>query len=378
MFWKLMPSENISLDERNSLANFILNTDKFTQGEYVKKFEKEWSEWQNCKYSVFVNSGSSANLLLVKSMIDLYGNGGLICQSTTWPTNINPALQLKGIDFLQLCDNNLYNFGPEINQLKDYITKLKPKYLFITHVLGFNAFSQEIQDLCYKNGVKIIEDCCESHGASYYTTKVGNLGEAGTFSFYYGHHMTTIEGGMISTNNKDLYNQLIINRSHGLLREHPEKELIETNCDRRFTFLTDGFNFRNTEINAYLGCLQLPKLTENIKIRNKNYEYFMTRLDPTKYYTSFITEGLSSFAFPIISKNQNIEKLKEKLTAVGIENRPFIAGNLSKQIYMNKVNMYRDFPNSDLIHTSGMYLGNNQFITNEMMDVGLDILNGAL
>lgn len=375
MFWKLMPSENISLDERKLLANFVLDSDKFTQGEYVKKFESHWSEWQGCKYSVFVNSGSSANLLLVKSMIDLYGEGGMICQATTWPTNINPGIQLKGVNFLQLCDNNLYNFGPDIDQLKHYIQTLKPKYVFITHVLGFNGISQEIIDICNQNNVKIIEDCCESHGANYNGQKVGNLGEAGTFSFYYGHHMTTIEGGMISTNNEELYNLLIINRSHGLLREHPKKDLIETTCDRRFTFLTDGFNFRNTEINAYLGCLQLPNLSKNITIRNDNYKYFMEKLNPEKYYTTFITEGMSSFAFPIISKTKNIETLKQRLTNSGIENRPFIAGNLANQPYMQKVNMYRNFLNSELIHQNGMYLGNNQFITKQMMDSALHILN---
>lgn len=375
MFWKLMPSENLSVEDRQKLAQFIVETDKLTQGNHVKQFEKEWSKWQECNYSVFVNSGSSANLLLVKSMVDLYGDGGMICQATTWPTNVNPAIQLKGINFLQLCDNNLTNFGPDVNKLKHYIKTLKPKYFFVTHVLGFNGLTQEILDICAENNVHIIEDCCESHGAMLGQIKVGNLGQAGTFSFYYGHHMTTIEGGMISTNNEELYNLLIINRSHGLLREHPKKEYIETDCDRRFTFLTDGFNFRNTEINAYLGCLQLPRLSTSIEIRNKNYNYFISNLDSKKYYTSFNSSGISSFAFPIISKSQDITQLKQNLTDAGIENRPFIAGNLFKQPYMKKQNMYQDFPNSDLIHDNGMYLGNNQFITTHMMDVALNVLN---
>jgi len=375
MFWKLMPKENISYEEKQKLSNFILNTDKYTQGEYVKKFEEEWSKWQGCKYSVFVNSGSSANLLLVKSMIDLYGHGGMICQATTWPTNINPAIQLKGINFLQLCDNNLKNFGPDEDQLIHYVKTLKPKYIFITHVLGFNGLSDNILDVCNDNNIVLIEDCCESHGANFQKTKVGNIGLAGTFSFYYGHHLTTIEGGMISTNNEELYYQLLLNRSHGLLREHPNKDQINTNCDRRFTFLTDGFNFRNTEINAYLGLLQLPKLNNNIEIRNKNYNYFISKLDKEKYYTKFESDGISSFAFPIILKSNNIELIKQKLTSAGIENRPFIAGNLFKQPYMANTNMFIDFDIADLIHKNGMYLGNNQFITTDMIDIGLEILN---
>lgn len=375
MFWKLMPSENISEKEKKQLSEFILSTDKYTQGEQVKKFEEEWSAWQGCKYSVFVNSGSSANLILVKSITDIYGKGGFICQATTWPTNINPALQLKNSTFLQLCDNNLNNFGFDINSFKNMVKLLKPKYVFLTHVLGFNGITQEFLNICNENNIILIEDCCESHGALFNNTKVGNVGLAGTFSFYYGHHMTTIEGGMISTNNEELYHQLLLNRSHGLLREHPNKDRIETSCDRRFTFLTDGFNFRNTEINAYLGILQLLKLDDNISIRNKNYEYFISNLDKNKYYFDFNSDGISSFAFPVILKTNKVEELKNKLTDIGVENRPFIAGNLSKQPYLKSVNMYQNFKNADIIHSNGMYLGNNQFITTEMIQKALEVLN---
>jgi len=375
MFWSLMPKENISDDERQALANFILTSDKYTQGALVKQFEEEWSKWQGCKYSVFVNSGSSANLMLVKSVLDLHGHGGFVCQACTWPTNINPVLQLKNSTFLQLCDNNLNNFGFDIYLLKQYIKELRPKYIFLTHILGFNGATQELLDLCKENNIVLIEDCCESHGANFNGTKVGNIGLAGTFSFYYGHHMTTIEGGMISTNNEELYHQLLLNRSHGFLREHPNKENIQTTCDRRFTFLTDGFNFRNTEINAMLGLMQLKKLDNNIKIRNDNYQYFISNLDNTKYETNFDSNGISSFAMPIISKTNNSELLKQKLTSREIENRPFIAGNLFKQPYLKSVNMFSGFPNADKIHNNGLYVGNNQFVDYTMIDVLLDTLN---
>jgi CDP-6-deoxy-D-xylo-4-hexulose-3-dehydrase len=375
MFWSLMPKENISDDERQALANFILTSDKYTQGALVKQFEEEWSKWQGCKYSVFVNSGSSANLMLVKSVLDLHGHGGFVCQACTWPTNINPVLQLKNSTFLQLCDNNLNNFGFDIYLLKQYIKELRPKYIFLTHILGFNGATQELLDLCKENNIVLIEDCCESHGANFNGTKVGNIGLAGTFSFYYGHHMTTIEGGMISTNNEELYHQLLLNRSHGFLREHPNKENIQTTCDRRFTFLTDGFNFRNTEINAMLGLMQLKKLDNNIKIRNDNYQYFISNLDNTKYETNFDSNGISSFAMPIVSKTNNSELLKQKLTSREIENRPFIAGNLFKQPYLKSVNMFSGFPNADKIHNNGLYVGNNQFVDYTMIDVLLDTLN---
>ena len=375
MFWKLMPSENINEDEKKKLADFILSTDKYTQGEHVKKFEEEWSAWQGCKYSVFVNSGSSANLMLAKTVMDIYGPGGFICQATTWPTNINPALQLKNSTYLQLCDNNLNNFGFDTDKFLNFVKTMRPKYVFLTHVLGFNSATKELLEICYENDIVLIEDCCESHGANFNGTKVGNIGAAGTFSFYYGHHLTTIEGGMVSTNDEQIYHQLLLNRSHGFLREHPDKDNINTSCDRRFTFLTDGFNFRNTEINAYLGRLQLPKLDLNIQIRNKNYNYFISKLDKSKYYTDFNSSGISSFAFPIISKTNNIEDIKNKLTKIGIENRPFIAGNLFRQPYLSGVNMFKNFDTADLIHSNGMYLGNNQFITTDMINKGLEVLN---
>jgi CDP-6-deoxy-D-xylo-4-hexulose-3-dehydrase len=379
MFWNLMPKENISQIERESLSNFILTNDKYTQGALVDQFEKEWSAWQGCKYSVFVNSGSSANLILVKSVMDLYGPGGFISQACTWPTNANPAIQLKGSQFLQLCDNNLQNFGFDLDSLKQLIKANKPKYIFLTHVLGFNGASDELLSLCNENNIVLIEDCCESHGATFKEKKVGNIGLAGTFSFYYGHHITTIEGGMISTNNEELYTQLLLNRSHGFLREHPKKDEIKVSdlLDRRFTFLTDGFNFRNTEINAFLGLMQLKKLDKNIEIRNQNYNSFIKELDPNKYYTNFNSNGISSFAMPIITRKNNTKQLKQNLTEMGIENRPFIAGNLFNQPYLKKVNMFNNFKNADILHSDGMYVGNNQFVDYTMVSKLIDVLNNA-
>ena len=225
----------------------------------------------------------------------------------------------------------------------------------------------------------MLEDCCESHGANFNGTKVGNIGIAGTFSFYYGHHMTTIEGGMISTNNEELYHQLVLNRSHGFLREHPNKDNIkfEKELDKNFTFLTDGFNFRNTEPHAFLGLLQLKKLNNNIQKRNKNYQYFISKLDKNKYKVNFNQNGISSFALPIISNTNNTNIIKNLLAQNDIESRPFIAGNLFKQPYMKNVNMYINFSNADYLHSNGLYVGNNQFVEYTMIDKLVDLLNNV-
>lgn len=223
--WKLMHDDAITSNDRKKMCEFILSNKKLSYGEKVKDFEKKWSEWQGCKYSVFVNSGSSANLLIVQAAHDLYGHGNWLAQSCTWATNVAPILQLKkDSSGIYLTDTDLSTLGPNIQQLKKYIVDNKIKYIFLTHLLGIPSVSDILLDLCEKHNIILFEDCCESHGSTWKNKKVGTFGKASTFSFFYGHHITTIEGGMICTDDEELYHHLLLLRSHGLLRELPELE----------------------------------------------------------------------------------------------------------------------------------------------------------
>lgn len=373
-----MSDEAITREQRELMANFILNSNKLTQGERVREFEREWAAWQNCQYAVFVNSGSSANLLIVEAALSLCGGGGFVAQSCTWATNVAPLLQLKGSEFVQLIGVDLQNLGAELNDLETAFQKLKPKFLFLTHVLGFPAVNDELLDLCERYKVILLEDCCESHGANFRGIKIGNFGLAASFSFYYGHHLTTIEGGMVCTNDREFYERILLLRSHGMLRELPaesRQEKLVPDCDPRFTFLCAGYNVRNMEMNAVLGSAQLKDLDAHIAIRNRNFQCFAENLDGEKFHADFKLGGISNYAFPIITRRGAARELCDELTRHKIENRPLIAGSLYRHPMMHNVSPEKLATNSDYIHERGIYVGNHQFVTTEMVSKLCLILN---
>ena len=374
MQWKLMTDRAITDWDRWRLSQFISNSPKLTQGNFVKQFEKEWSEWLGCKYSVFVNSGSSANLMIVRALSDNQKHKW-ISQACTWSTAVSPILQHGD---LQLCDVDLTNFGPDLKNLEHIFETQKPKFMFLTHLLGFCAITQELLDLCEKHEVQIIEDCCESHGAKFGDKKVGTNGVASSFSFYYGHHMTTIEGGMVCTNDESLYHELLLLRSHGLLRELPPEEQDKRrsdNVDPLFTFVRDGYNLRSTDLHAFLGTIQLPGLDECIKKRNENYNTFINNLDSSLYRTDYKSDGCSNFALPIFTKRNNIEQIKTILRENDIEYRPCIAGNLYEHPFMQQVEQETFDDNVKQIHRNCIYVGNHKDVKEDMVIELCEILN---
>jgi len=380
MSWNLMTDNAISENDRSVLSNFVLNSGKLTQGPFVKEFERRWSEWLGCKYSVFVNSGSSANLLIARALAE--ENQTWVCQASTWITNVSPVIQnnLK----LILCDIDLHNFGPKLEYLEDIFQKNENCVLFLTHFIGIPAITKELLALCEKYNVTLVEDCCESHGATYQNVRVGNFGVASSFSFYYGHHMTTIEGGMVCTNDEELYNQFLLLRSHGMLRELPSEvqsrpEYHFEECDPRFTFIRDAYNVRSSDLNAKLGLEQLPRLDSIIESRNENYRAFYGRLDNSKYHFDFAVDepyGLSSFCLPIIPKNGNLQDVKSLLDRLNVESRPFIGGNLSRHpiFQINQCNK-TDLKNVEYLNYNCVYVGNHQDVNVDMVTDLADSLN---
>lgn len=373
--WKLMTDNAISEDEKQCLSEFVLTTSRFTQDRYVNEFEEAWSKWQGCKYSVFVNSGSSANLILVDALKQRYGNGLWISQTLTWSTNVSPIMQM-GLP-LQLCDISLDNLGPELSILEQLFQQTAPTCLFLTHLIGFCAITEELLRLCEKYNVVLVEDCCEAHGATFNGKKVGNFGVASSFSFYFGHHMTTIEGGMVCTDDEKLYHSLLLLRSHGLLRELPNnirEECIVEGIDPYFTFLMPGYNVRNTEMHALLGLLQLERLNGFIRSRNENLKFFLSRLDTERYRSGYNLNGVSSFCLPIWARNEP-EKVKDCLRQLDMEFRPIISGNLYRHPMMEKVTQLRSDKNADIAHTNCVYVGNHPEIKRSQIEVLVNELN---
>jgi CDP-6-deoxy-D-xylo-4-hexulose-3-dehydrase len=374
--WPLMQNA-ITFIDKLKLAKFVVTSDKFTNGPKVKEFEMAWSKLIGAKHSLFVSSGSTANTLLIASLkeyLKLKDNDKVLVPACTWVTSVSPIFQNKLRPIF--CDISLDDYCINIDDLKT-LKKLHPdiKMIFTTHLLGFHSNVSAMKEI-FPDAI-IIEDCCEAHGVKDESGFiVGSNTTGATFSFYYGHHFATIEGGMISTNNTELYTLMRMKRSHGFAREADENTFNEykqkyPEIIPSFLFATDGYNFRNTEIGAVLGLQQIKRFEKIIKIRNENYlKYYniVKNRSDLFYLPSCNIEQMSSFAFPFVCKNKNIYKfLIQEFEKNDIEYRPLVAGNLLKQPFLKNYNFsyVKENYNVDIVHELGLYVGNNHFVSDK-------------
>ena len=361
---------NITKDDLNQVIKFLNKEPILTQSKKVMEFEHKWSKWLGVKYSVFVNSGSSANYLTFLALKYLYGGGGEVLVPTlTWVSDI---VSVAANNFkIKFVDINLKNLCMDERKILASINS-KTKAIFFTHAQGFNGYSNNLIKILKKKKIILIEDVCESHGAVFNKKKIGSFGLMSNFSFYYAHHLSTIEGGMICTNNKKIYEVLRMLRSHGMAREVSDQSINKKfqnkykDLSPNFIFAYPAFNMRNNEISAVLGINQLKRLDTNNKKRAKNLSIFLENLDSTKYITNFDLEGNSNYAFPLILKNSSI-KLRNKLEKLmyrnSIEFRRGNAGggNQVRQPYLKHfgINLNpKKFKNCERIHFFGYYIGN--------------------
>ena len=367
---KLMQN-NITESDLKSVIKFLKNKPILTQSKQVEKFEKKWSEWLGVKYSIFVNSGSSANLLTILAIKIKYGIGEIIVPSLTWVSDIAAVLQN---DF----DPVFVDIDPTTLSMKeeDVLKKInkKTKAIFMTHAQGFSGLSDTLLKYIKKKKIILIEDVCESHGATFNNKKLGTFGLLSNFSFYYAHHLSTIEGGMICTNNKEMYELLRMLRSHGLLREnnnsHFKNNIIKKNpnLSPSFIFMYPAYNMRNNEISAVIGINQLKNLDNNNKLRVKNLEIFLNNLDSKYYRTEYKLLGNSNYAFPLVLRKKNIHNrnlLEKTMRTYNIEARRGNAGggNQLRQPYLKKIIKdkkikFNEFKEVDHVHFYGYYIGN--------------------
>ncbi|HEY4148869.1 MAG TPA: DegT/DnrJ/EryC1/StrS aminotransferase family protein [Chitinophagaceae bacterium] len=378
--WKLQ--ENIlEAKDKEYLVDFIESTERFTQFEKVKQFEASWSKWQETGHSTFVNSGSSADLVMMDAVKEFYkieDGAEVLVPAVTWTTNITSVIQtnLKPV----FVDVNLSDLSFDYDKLEKAVTA-KTKIILVTHLIGLPADMDKIKAIADKHSLLILEDCCESHGATFKGKKIGNFGVASTFSYYWGHHLTTVEGGMICTDNEDLNDLFILKRSHGLARElHPSKHQKYKDkypdIDFNFLFVTHGYNFRNTELHAVLGIEQLKHLDNYIRIRNQNHRQYLQVIDSIRDKLYMIDNpGISSFCLPFIfRKKQDKELFKKTLAQRNVESRPIISGNLLVQPCFSQYGKFSDFPNAQLVQENGTYIGNNQFVNSERLGILSSIL----
>lgn len=376
--------DTISIDNINDLIEWLKTNPQLTKGELTKKFEKKWSDWLGVKYSVFMNSGSSANLAMFYSLMlsKKLKNKKIIVPAVSWVTTVSPVIQL-GLDPI-MCDCDENNLGLNIDHLTKIIEKEKPSCLILVHVLGIPNNMNQIMELCHKHDIIVLEDTCEAVGSKINEKKLGSIGLMSSFSFYYGHHMSTIEGGMVSTNDDELYELLLSIRSHGWDRDLPElkKQSLRNKYkidDFRalYTFYQPGFNLRSTDLQAFLGLQQLESLEEIIDKRSKNFEYYdkfldkkIWRITPPK--NSFV----SNFAYPIITSK--IKKLVKVLNSESIECRPLICGSISEQPFWYERYGKQKLPFAKKIHKYGLYLPNHQNLSMSEIKYICEIVNKTL
>jgi len=379
--------DNITKSDIQELINFLSQEKipKLTNGPKVVEFEKKWSEWLGVKYSLMLNSGASANELTLLALKHLYGDGEVIVPPLTWISDISAVL-FSGLKPI-FCDINLKNLSFDINKLKSLITP-NTKAIFLTHVLGINGLTDELLEICKNNNIILIEDVCESHGTTFKGQKVGSVGFVSNFSFYFAHHMSTIEGGMICTNDENFYQICRALRSHGMVREMTDENLknkiIKENPDlnKDFIFLRPSHNFRSTELNAVLGLSQIKNLDENNKLRQSNFNYFISNLDSTKYHTELEIDGQCNYAFIVILNEPSFDKRNEIETILnenGIEFRRGLSGggNQLRQPYIKQnfnINM-DEFKNVEHVHNFSWYIGNYPSLEKSKIEFLINLLN---
>jgi len=363
--------------DKNDIEDLIgwLKTDPWlTQGALVHKFERSWAKWLGTKYATFVNSGSSANLLMYYALL-LSGrlrNKKVIVPAVSWSTTVAPSIQL-GFNPI-MCEADWTTFGLDTNYLEKLLKKHTPGTVVIVHVLGVPNYMDSLLELKKRYKFVLLEDSCAATGSRYKGKLVGTFGEMSTFSFFYGHHLSTIEGGMICTNDERLHDILVQIRAHGWAKDlEPDKEerqarerrVLEFN--RPFTFYNPGFNVRSTELNARIGLSQMKKIEHVVKRRIENQGIYESRFGQAGLHFAKNEKGITcSISFAALAKSPgHRDKIARALRKNRIETRPLGGGNMSRQPFWEDRYGKTDFPIADRIHRTSFQLPNHPCLSPE-------------
>ena len=363
--------------------NRVIKSNRFTIGPEVEMFEKEFAEYFGSEYAVMVNSGSSANLIAISALVlsdkhDLSPGDEVIVPAVSWATTYT-VLHQCGLK-LKFIDIDLDTFNLDLNQLQDAIGE-NTKAIFAVNLLGNPNDFDKLMEVCGENNLILIEDNCESMGAKYKGKYSGTFGVCGTFSTFYSHHMATMEGGMILTEDKELNDIMKSIRSHGWTRNLSSDSPFNSKNDQfyeMFNFIFPGYNVRPVEMEAAIGREQLKKLNGFLKERKSNGKYFLELFSNIDCISVQKNQDDSSFfGFPILFNDElDRKKFIDLCDENNIEYRPIVAGNFTK----NKVIEYFDYSihgelkNSDILHNNGLFIGNHHFNVKKQLDEIYELL----
>jgi len=356
-----------------------------TMGDKVESFEDQWADYVGTKHSTMVNSGSSANLLALKALEgDVIEPGDeVIVPAVSWSTSIFPIVDVNAKPVLVDVDPSTYTI--DVESFKEAISDDTAAVLLV-HLLGNPCEMEPIMEICSDHDIAIIEDSCEAHGAEYDGQKVGSFGDIGTFSFFFSHHISTIEGGMITTNSDMYLERTRTSRAHGWVRELENKEKYTSrspDIDERFLFVSHGYNLRPTEIQGAFGMHQLDKLERFIDIRRENARKLNNRLENYDDMFNILEERANTrnswFAYPLLVRNDapfTRDELQTHLEDNLIETRPILAGNLARQPALQQIDHKQvgDLSSSEIIHENGLFIGNHHGIRDSQREYILETI----
>lgn len=381
-------TDTIDKNDINALIEWLSQKEipQLTKGKLTRELEKKWAEKIGTKHSIFVNSGSSAILLTLAALrqAGYLKNDNIVVPSLSWATDVSSPM-LLGMKPI-LCDCNLHDLSCDLDSLKKLFIEYKPSAFILVSPLGLVPAMDEIVELCIEHDVILLEDVCESMGSKYNDRYLGSFGFASFFSTYFGHHISTIEGGFINTNDDLLNNALLMMRSHGwtrdiiLPKEMPDDARTyppeEPKFNELYRFVVPGFNLRSTDLQAFLGIRAIDKLDEYSRIRNENFLHYQkiqtwNLLDLELHDTNFI----SNFAYPVLVENRDV--VVKRLRENGVEVRPLIAGNMGTQPMWENKYKVPSLPNSELIDEMGFYLPNHHGLTKKNIEFISNIINAV-
>jgi len=380
-----LAKETINQEDIDALCTWLKSYPRLTKGALTPQVEQKWAEYIGTSHAVFNNSGSSANLLMVAAA--LYGgkipNKKVVVPSVGWVTTIAPVMQLGLTPLMVEADKNTY--GIDLDHLESLCETERPDAVIFVQVLGVPHYKDRLLRLKEKYGFFLLEDACAALGASYGDgTMVGTVGDMSSFSFYFGHQLSTIEGGMVNTDDPELYNLLLMLRSHGWAKDLDQKSydklISEHGVDdfhKPFTFFIPGFNLRSTDLQAFLGLRQIEKASWVAERRNRNHLRYAENLKGYVEFQEWGTANPVSISFGALAKNTKHRKeIVTRLVEAGIETRIFSAGNLGRHPFWTSV--YGEFraPMSDKIHSCGFFVPNYPEMTDEEVDYVCRVVRG--
>jgi CDP-4-dehydro-6-deoxyglucose reductase, E1 len=371
-----LAKDTIDDNDIDGLIKWLKTYPRLTMGDLTRKFEEKWSKWLGKKYAVFCNSGSSANLLMYAALLNSgkLKNKKIIVPCCAWPTTIAPGMQLgfKPI----MCEADPDTFGLDLNHLEKLLIKHKPSSVILVQVLGVPHKMSELMKLKKKYGFYLLEDACAAVGAKYNNKKVGTFGDMSSISTFFGHQFSTVEGGIVSTDDRDLYNLLLRLRSHGWGKQMSDKDhkklLKKHEIDTfgsPFVFYEPGYNLRPTDIGAFIGIHQLDKIEWLVKRRYENHKLYKKLLENYLGTQAYDSKSIvcSIHFCAVASDSKERRAIVAALQKEKIETRLFTAGNQGKHPYWYKSYNKFSAPTADKLYSNGFFLPNNPSL--ELKDV---------